>query len=193
MMAPGVTVVIPTIPPRRMMLERAVDSVRRQTLQPARTIIRVDHRKRGAGPTRTNGLRAVQTEWVAFLDDDDWFYPQHLQRLMETAHATGADLVYPWFDVISGTDPFPQFEGKPWDPENPHLFPICFLVRTEIAQQAEFPPAPTGETSPHWGGDDWPFLCKIFELGAKVVHLNERTWAYNHHGANTSGLPARWK
>lgn len=211
-LAPGVTVVIPTIPPRKHLLMRALRSVEAQTRRPDKVIVRTDWRHRGAGPTRTSGLRCVETEWVTFLDDDDEWYPQHLQRLMETAEETGADLVYPWFDVVTpegpGEDPFPQFFGLPWDPDQPHLFPVCALVRTKYAQQSEFPPLPAPVIGPHgepenpgWSGDDWPFWLGVFATGCKVVHLPERTWAYHHWGigsqenngrGNTSGRPDRW-
>ncbi len=46
----------------------------------------------------------MNTEWVAFLDDDDYFYPQHLEALANAAQDTGADMVYPWYDVDGGTD-----------------------------------------------------------------------------------------
>jgi hypothetical protein len=214
-----VSLCIPTIPPRQQLLrQRLLASVERQTRKPDHTIIKTDWKKKGSGPTRTRALRSVTDEWVTFADDDDELYPQHVQRLMETAEETGADLVYPWFDVRipdrsrrgfrEGQSPFPQFEGKPWDPEHPHLFPICALVRTELAQQSEFPALPPPIIGPHgqpenpdWSGDDWPFWCDMFALGAKVVHLNERTWAYWHWGVsstktngvgNTSGRPDRW-
>lgn len=205
-MTPGVTVVIPTIPTRRKRLARALASVKAQTRLPEASSIEVDGKHEGAGPTRTRALRRVETEFAAFLDDDDHWYPQHLELLLAAAEEQDADVVYPWFDVVDVAgrkqprwDPFPQFEGKPWDPAEPHMFPICALVRTELAQQSAFPAPPPGTTDPLWGGDDWPFWCGVFELGAKVYHLNERTWAYHHWGfgkpgvpGNTSGCGARW-
>ena len=190
---------MPTIPTRPQKLARALHSAMAGHRQPDALSIEVDHKHEGAGPTRTRALMRVDTEWTAFLDDDDEWYIQHLDRLMKAATRYQADVVYPWFDVVGGRDPFPQFEGKPWDPANPHLFPICALVRTEMAQKSVFPSAPKGETAPNWGGDDWPFWCGVFAQGAKVHHVNERTWAYHHWGhgmpgrsGNTSGLGARW-
>jgi hypothetical protein len=207
-----VTVVIPSIPPRRRLLRRALQSVEAQTRPADAVIVEMDSTHAGAGPTRTAGLRKVETEWTAFLDDDDYWYPQHLQRLLETAEETGADLVYPWYDVKTpgdgrSKDPLACFEGKPWDPEHPHLFPISALVRTRFTEQAAFPPVPKPVIGPHglpenpdFCGDDWPFWCQVFEAGPKVYHLNERTWVYWHHGfsrrgnpvGNTSGRGDRW-
>jgi glycosyltransferase involved in cell wall biosynthesis len=209
---PGVTVVIPTIPPRVKQLARAVRSVLKQTRPPEAFSIEVDRHHEGAGPTRTRAMMRVETEWIAFLDDDDEWYPQHLDHLLKAAEQHQADVVYPWFDVIlpggiKGQGPWPEREGRPFDHDNPYLFPISALVRTELAQRSEFPPMPEPVIGPHgqpenpnWAGDDWPFWCGVFEQGAKVYHLNERTWAYHHGGVsrrgnpdgNTSGRGDRW-
>lgn len=199
---PGrVTVVTPTIPIRPQQLARAMTSVMCGTRPPDSWSIEVDREHRGAGPTRTAALRRVTSEWTAFIDDDDEWYPQHLERLLDTAAETEADVVYPWFDIKRpdghlGETLFPEFEGQPWDPAEPHLFPICALVRTELAHGSAFPEMPRPVKGPHgqpenpdWCGDDWPFWCGVFAQGAKVHHLNERTWAYWHWGISSKGRP----
>lgn len=198
-----VTVVIPTIAPRAGRLAVALESVHNQTVQVANTVISEDTEKKGAALNRDKGLAGANTEWVAFLDDDDFFYPQHIEHLIKHARKTGADLVYPWFDVFGGTDPFPQFEGQAWDPANPHQFPVTFLCKTELAWEI-------GGFSGGWidennsdeygnrAGEDWNFITKFNDAGYKIVHLNERTWGWNHWAnpdgstGNTSGLPTRW-
>jgi hypothetical protein len=42
---------------------------------------------------------------------------------------TGADLVYPWFEITVGLDPFPHLFGKEWDPAASTQTTITFLVR----------------------------------------------------------------
>lgn len=193
----GVTVVIPAIPPRWMQLETAKQSIAAQTLQPYETIVTFDTHRQGAAVNRDAALAQVKTKWTAFLDDDDVFYPTHLEDLMRYAEETDADLVYPWFDVIGGTDPFPQFEGLPWDVESPHQVPITHLVKTEAARAVD---GFTGGWSDNnmldkWGnrvGEDLNYLYKLNDAGYKIVHLNKRTWGWNHWGGNTSGLPTRW-
>jgi glycosyltransferase involved in cell wall biosynthesis len=85
-----ITVVVPTIPPRRhTVLNRAVHSVLNQTLPPAAVSIVPDIRREGAWATRDRGLQAVRTPLVAFLDDDDVMRPEHLARLAaEDPHQT---------------------------------------------------------------------------------------------------------
>jgi glycosyltransferase involved in cell wall biosynthesis len=40
------------------------------------------------------GLQQCQTEWLAYLNSDDWLYPDCLQRLLEIGVTSGADVVY---------------------------------------------------------------------------------------------------
>lgn len=203
---PGITVVIPTIPPRIAGLyQRACQSVWAQrpdfefgalTLTTA-----VDRNREGAAITRQRALMEVRTEWVAFLDDDDEFMPHHLHSLATHASCAGADYAYSWFMIkdaagneMPGWDPFPANFGKPWDPENPVQTTITTLVRTELAQSVGFDTVPDGETGAdgHRRGEDFRFTLGCQAAGGKISHLPERTWWWHHHGNNTSGMPDRW-
>lgn len=208
----SITVVIPTIPPRVDMLARAIQSVLDQTLfttmryncagRPRlRVESPVDHDHEGAARTRQRGLERVATEWVAFLDDDDEFMPQHLERLLVHALFTGADYVYSWFMIKdpSGAerpdlDPFPGQLGRPFDPARPVQTTVTTLVRTELAQSVGIRPSETAPPTPdgHRAGEDWQFTLDCLAAGGRIEHLPERTWWWWHHGHNTSGLPDRW-
>jgi len=191
-----VTVVTASIPPRSGMLREAVATVANQTLTPAAHIVAIDHSGSGESATRNRALRGVDTTWTAFLDHDDLLYPHRLEVLMRAAEETGADVVYPWFDVQGGTDPFPWAEGKPFDEDRFHektYVPITVLVRTAYAQSFEF--ATEGgrvwnkySLDPAKGfGPDWAFFLECLQFGAKFHHVPERTWAWRHHASNTSG------
>lgn len=190
MISHAVTVAIPSIPPRIAMLSRAVASVLTQTYPASAISIAVDHDRRGAAANRNKALHTVQTEWVAFLDDDDEMYPHHIAALVQHQETTGADIVFPWFDTSGGADPFPQFEGRQYNHSEPHMFPITTLVRTEFAIAVGG--FPTSLTNEECAGEDWQFWLKLRDLGATFAHLNSRTWLWHHHGENTSGLPSRW-
>lgn len=188
-----ITVVIPTIPPRSHFLLRAMASVAIQSLSPAAVSVAVDLRREGAARTRQRALDAVRTPWVAFLDDDDEFKPEHLEKLAGWAAETAADYVYSWYDVIGGTDPRPESFGRLFDPAKPIQTTITTLVRTELAQAVGFRTVGNLESPDRmYAGEDWGFTRGCLERGAKISHLPERTWLWHHHGANTSGLPNRW-
>lgn len=181
-----ITVVIPTIPGREQDLARAIASVQAQTLA-ARCVVQFDADGEGAAATRQKGLEAVQTPWVAFLDDDDWFAPCHLEDMLNHALETGADFVYSWFQTVPpGLDPFPPGHfANDFNPDDPIETTITTLVRTGLAQQVGFKPLERGQTN---SGEDRYFTLGCLALGAHISHLKKRTWYWNMHGKNTSGL-----
>ncbi|WUH94553.1 glycosyltransferase family 2 protein [Streptomyces sp. NBC_00433] len=195
-----ITVVIPAHPARvaNGMLERAVQSVKNQLLPATDISVAVDETGQGAAATRQRALAAVQTEWVAFLDSDDWFYPEHLRVLAAGARTYRADYLfsYYWVHFNDGrrwdaNDPLGHF-GKPFSNAAPHQTTITTLVRTDLAKQVGFhEPPPDSVVGGHRGGEDWHFTVGCAEAGARIVHVPRRTWAWVHHGANSSGIPGR--
>lgn len=134
-----ITVVTPSIPPRACpggLLDQAILSVREQTLRPVGGhVVVLDVEKVGAAVTRQRALDAVRTEYVAFLDDDDKFYPHHLATLHIMLEESAGDYAYSWFD---GNNPFPMHRGRIMDIRAPHHTTMTVMVRTEIAQAAGF-------------------------------------------------------
>ena len=113
MQAEKVTVVIPTAD-RPETLPRAVASVLAQTVRPARVLVAdngvdtavlepswadsVDRvsvgRRVGAARARNIGAGHARTEWIAFLDDDDYWLPDYLERMLDRLAVTAdADAV----------------------------------------------------------------------------------------------------
>lgn len=195
----GITVVIPTVPKRSDLLGRAMASVVAQTLQPQGVIVVIDSTASGAAETRSRGLEMVKTEWVAFLDDDDTFNPEHLQRLYEHAEATGADFVFPWFNVMGGSDPFPVNEHREFDVDAPHQTTVTTLVKTKAAlavggfrwDKGEDGIDPGTDAEGNRAGEEFRFVIRLAQAGYKIEHLHERTWTWYHHGRNSSGMPSR--
>jgi glycosyltransferase involved in cell wall biosynthesis len=187
-----VTIVIPSIPPRAATLGRAVASAAAQTVPPAMIISAVDVGREGAWSTRNRGLAAVTTDWTGFVDDDDELYPFHVELLLHLAAATQAELVWGWFDVEGGDDPFPMHRGKHFDPDAPHIVPITYLVRTRLLHDAV---RATGgflaDGLGAWDAQDQPLFVEMARR-AKTACTPVATWCWHHHGANTSGLPSRW-
>lgn len=199
-------VVIPTHPARGSvydpdtLLGRAIASVRAQTVLPARIALALDVERKGAAKTRQAALdEALKqgTEFVSFLDSDDTWYPGHLathQRLLcgESGTEDLGDVAYSWFD---GNGIHKDWEathrGKTWDPRPNmgHHITMTITVRSSFARQASFLGPDLHED---WTGEDWRFILRLNELGARFVGTGEVTWTYQiDHGGNTSGSPER--
>lgn len=191
MLRPGVTACIAAHPARfrNGLLTQALNSVNQQILQPDAIIVVNDKDRHGAGWTRQRILELVDTEWFAWLDSDDRWYPNHLQDLWEEQQRTGAMYVYSWFEAR--LDPLGHFD-KTFDIHNPHHTTITALVNTAIAKEVGYPE--TDRSSPY-SSEDWGFIVDFAKIcvdrGLDMVHLPKRTWFWNQAGQNTSGQPDR--
>lgn len=134
--APLVTVVIPTYN-RRYCLGRAIDSVLNQDLDalelivvddassdgtadwvaetyPGIRLIRVPVNRR-VSASRNAGLAAARGQYIAFLDDDDWWEPSFLRRHLDLLRSRpGAVLSYCDFVSVAEDEgsPTPRISGE---------------------------------------------------------------------------------
>lgn len=139
---PLVSIIIPTRN-RADFLKRSVGSVLSQTCRDFEIIIvddcSIDHTKqtvdafldnriryirhevnKGAGATRNSGIREAKGKYVAFLDDDDEWVPEKLERQLAVFQGSGemnVGLVYSGFIYTSSDSEVhreikPQFRGK---------------------------------------------------------------------------------
>ena len=193
MISETVSVCIPSIPTRSDLLKsRALSSVLTQTYSVSEICISLDIKKEGAWENRNNAIKMANSEWIAFLDDDDEFLPHHIGTLLTAAHEQQADVVWGWFDVIGGTDPFPINKSREWDINNPHIFPITCMVRRSLILDANAKFMPDNHNHGAWEQQDFPFWKSIHDAGGKFLAIPDTTWNWYHHRANTSGLPSRW-
>jgi glycosyltransferase involved in cell wall biosynthesis len=193
MVGGAVTVLIPSVPTRSRMLNRAVVSVLNQLRQPDRILISIDHDRLGAAGNRNRMIGSVFTEWVAFLDDDDEFLPEHLLVLLQNSH--DADVIYTGCIVIGALgreiplkEEWGRF-GQPFDGEllrRKSYLPVTSLVRTEFLSSSSFK-AP-GNTD----YDDWGMYLSILDQGGRFKHVPQKTWTWHHWGGNSSGRADRW-
>lgn len=193
----SVTICIPSIARRADWLGEAVASVAHQT-HPCQVSVHLDHERRGAWDARNAAIAAVLNgpnppEWIGFLDDDDYLLPHHVAHLLTCAAEHKADVVYPWFVVEGGTDPFPMHQGRQYDPADPHIFPITYLARTYAVRSAmrkggfKF-----DDGHGTWAVQDQPFVDALWRVTeGRFFGSPERTWVWRHHGSNTSGMPNR--
>lgn len=201
---------IPTIPPRLDLYHRALDSVTlaaqamdaRHPGMPVQVNTVTDIPKLGAAATRDAALQAVSTYWTAFLDDDDTMDQDHLWRLYEAAQEHNADYLWSRFRIgypggrrAAGPSPLGAGTFEQWNDDQPAQTTVTTLVRTALAQDVGFQHAHQvdgDQINGQRAGEDWAFTLGCRAAGAVFRHVPHVTWTWNHHGANTSGLPDRW-
>lgn len=205
---PGITVVIPTIPPRKAMLNRAMESVsaacdqlkQQRFSTPVELITVGDERREGAARTRHRGLMEVETAWVAFLDDDDVMLPDHLVKLYGAALTDSRCPDYLWSRFVIKYPNGSQLDGpaflgekafSQWDDNDPCQTTITTLVRTELAVAAGgFLQFAEGDLiDGQRRGEDFEFTTRCRQAGGEFLHVPHVTWEWWHWGGNTSGLP----
>lgn len=172
----SVTVITATMPGREHLLADAMASVASQTVKPTEHLIAVDYVQRGGARVYNLLAAAANTEWVAILNDDDTFYPQHLQTLLEASDA--ADVVYSWCDA-TGPDPWMAY-NQPFDPDvlrRTSSVSHNALVRTQLIENVG-----GWDEAKGW---DYRFWLEAMERGARFVCVPEVTWQYR--------LDAGWK
>ncbi len=168
----SVSVITATLPDREKFLERAVTSVRRQTLRPDAHLIGVDYARRGGAAMKTDLGFAVESKWIAILDDDDYFYPDHLASLVEAAETSHCDVAYSWCDV-SGENPWLGYN----QPFNAELLKTTSIVSHNAIVRADLF-VELGGFKPV-KGYDWLFWVAAHQVGARFTCIERPTWHYD--------------
>jgi glycosyltransferase involved in cell wall biosynthesis len=192
-----ITVCISTIPPRAKKLRQALWSVIGQTQQPNAIVVEFDHLRTGAAATKNRALAQVQTEWVAFLDDDDQFMPEHLEKLSRAQQESDADVIYsmPHIPQMADTHDPQGRRGLPFDADELRkrsYIQTTSLVRTDLFKRSGGFQIPDQRLYPGSIYDDHGAWLALLDHGAKFFHLPEQTFYWQVDGGNTSGLPSRW-
>lgn len=167
-----IAVIIPTFD-RPERLEEALTSVAGQSRVPDEVHVVVDagppitrlenrfssrfllqvHRlekNRGQAAARNHGLARIRSDAVAFLDDDDLFLEQHLERLERALQEDlSLALVYDDCEIRRGEETESRHIARDYDSELMRRFdyipPACWLMRSDAVKRA--------------GGFDESFRC----------------------------------
>jgi glycosyltransferase involved in cell wall biosynthesis len=163
----SVTVITATLPEREELLQRAVTSVRLQTLLPQAHLIGTDYHRRGGAAMKNDLAFAAQTKWIALLDDDDYLYPNHLSSLVEAAERDGSDIAYSYDDGARmyrvGFEPSALRSGS--------IVSHNAIVRTALFKELG--------GFDLIKGYDWHFWVKALDHGARFTLVQEATWFYD--------------
>ena len=151
--------------------------------------IRASHR--GVAAAFNTGAVRARGRYLAYLGDDDLFYPDHLARLVAAVEASQAPIVYSRQRVVSGHFESGRFsrelelglQGGPYDEERHRRG--CVIAPQGVLHRKECLVAVGGfdERLPVF--EDWDLLVRMSER-FRIIHLDAITSEYRKHRANLS-------
>jgi glycosyltransferase involved in cell wall biosynthesis len=149
----------------------------------------------GANGSRNIGISHAQGELIAFLDDDDWWTPDKLERHAAMHAQTGAALVFSSACIV--VDPGEKLTGH-WRAPDKIADPLSWLVqgrcpatsslvsvrRSVLEQSGLFDPDLISV-------QDWDLWLRVAEVGSFATITDPLIYFRQHQGVRTSRDPTR--
>lgn len=181
------TVITVSVPERRELLARAIDSVATQTYGSVPHLIRIEEPDlfgtQHVTRQRNAVLAAVTTPWIAVLDDDDYFEPTYLARMAQAIDSAARALLAPAvaYSYCHGhTHAEGPFDGERLQRENYIDGEACInLAWLNLA--GGYPNLPDGKV------EDWALWKTIYSMGGEFVCVPERLRFHGRAGRNITG------
>jgi glycosyltransferase involved in cell wall biosynthesis len=128
----------------------------------------------GRGASRQLALERVQTEWLTFLDADDWYLPEKLSRQLEIAQSHRSyELFSTDLFITTSQRQEPEvrgFKGAMGRLERQQVPFAPSLIRTSLAEEVGF-------DADYRIGEDRPFLDAVLARCEAMV-IDEPLYAY---------------
>ncbi len=154
-------------------------------------LIRLEHNS-GVGGARKKALEGISGEYVTMLDADDWYLPDRIQKLLQTAREFNADVVcdnlYLFDHALGRVVGSTHFFGNKIQKIEPSILfkldtafmrhPIGFtkpFIRSSFIREKGI-----GYNTDYRCGEDFLFLAEIILSGAKAYVVPSADYVYIH-------------
>jgi len=224
---PLVSAIIPTHN-RPELVQRAIHSALRQTIADIEVIVVIDgpdeatqkalsriadprlrvlacSQQVGGSEARNTGVRAARADWVAFLDDDDEWFPQKLERQLNAAKTLGVPypVLYSRYIGRSERGDSVMAARLPADGETISEYLFCRkglrFGETGLASSELLAPASLMREVPFKAGlrkhQDWDWVLRAARHPGVKVHVVPEVLAIYHMQDNVARLSnnAEWR
>lgn len=178
------TVVTVSVPERADSLTRAIASVRQQTYGPVPHLIRIEQPDqfgtRHVTRQRNALLPAMQTPYIAVLDDDDYFEPTYLERVADVIENAGDAIAVVYTYCHGHTHAEGPFDAERLYREN-YIDGEAVISMGWLNRLGGYPEMPDGKV------EDWALWLKILEMGGEFVCVPERLRYHGRAQRNITG------
>lgn len=150
-------------------------------------------KNQNAGAARNTGMHAATGKYLVFLDADDFFEPEMLKELSETAEKNRTDIVicgfYGYDDVTTSNEltPFPQVNQGMLnrDQIGRKLFEICDVIPWNKMYSAEFIRNSGLEFQNLKNSNDAFFTRLTVAVAERIYYLKKRFVHYRYNNSNS--------
>jgi GT2 family glycosyltransferase len=157
-------------------------------------IIRVAQKNAGQSAARNRGVSLAETRFIAFLDQDDCWYPRHIEVLIKPLLGDPAvGWVYSNLDLIAGDNrtikPGLLSVSGPTHPksslqvclseDNMFILPSASIIRKEALDRVG------GFDERLSGYEDDDLFLRLFRAGWKNIYVNESLSAWRLHTSSS--------
>jgi len=146
--------------------------------------VRVIHQEnRGLPAARNRGAAGAESEFLVFLDADDWIEPDFVEKLSAALERAGDDVSHAYCQerlVEKGTG---VWKVPDWDPVLmllTNLHPVTTLVRRE-----RFEAVGGFDETMREGYEDWDLWLRFVERGWRGVRVTEPLFVWRRHSDST--------
>ena len=194
---------------RPEMLKRAIESVLSQTVEDFEYIIvddnpstkeskkvvesfedkRIRYILNKDNPAKTHckpfniALKESKGEYIAYLDDDNEFYPYHLEVLLKALESNDVDVVYCDMMIVQPNGEMTQGIVKDFDPQ--FLLNRNFIDTSEMMHRREVAFNIGGWDEVVTRFTDWNFCVRAAKWGARFKRVPIIALRYYAHGGDT--------
>lgn len=176
------------------MLARAIASVRAQAQPPAAHLIRVQDPGLLAPPVhmarqKNALLPAVETPWVAVLDDDDEYLPNHFSHVLPAIAGADDDVAVVYTYAREGA--VARFDATTLTASelerllmNGNVISSNAAIRVSALAEVDAWSERRSQTGAVW--DDHDLWIRLARAGYRFACVPVETWDYHHHDGNSS-------
>jgi glycosyltransferase involved in cell wall biosynthesis len=148
----------------------------------------------GPSAARNTAMKAARGEYMAFLDADDIWMPEHLNKLCAVLDSGKADLAWSEGSVFRET-PSGEIELLPVDTievKDPgqDLFRRNYFNTSAAAITRRLMEAVGGFDASLWVGEEWDYWIRAAALGFEIAATGEQTYYYRKSAGSLSAAPA---